>query len=198
MDDRDNINDGCCDLQETKKRHKINLNNNLVAKLVLIAVSAFIFISIIRKCYPEETGFLIAYSVIFIIFPVIYLFGSSNSSKTKILNTSVTYSTQDMTGIQYEYYVANKLQSMGYRNIRVTRGSGDHGADILAISPDRKKCAIQCKHYAGKVGNKAVQEAHAGASYYKCDRAIVITNSLYTKQAIQDAKMIGVVLISRF
>lgn len=107
-------------------------------------------------------------------------------------------SPDDMTGSQYEQYVAEKLRDMGYRKIKFTPASGDHGADIIAVAPDGVQCAVQCKRYAKKVGNKAIQEALAGAAYYGCERAIVATNNQFTPQAIHDAETVGVVLFAEF
>jgi hypothetical protein len=78
----------------------------------------------------------------------------------------------------------------------VTQGSGDYGIDILA----RRKnvtYAIQCKRWQASVGVKAVQEAGLGADYYHCDAAAVITNSTYTKQAVNLAEKTGVRLWGR-
>jgi len=55
--------------------------------------------------------------------------------------------------------------------------------------------AVQAKCYAGSVGNAAVQEAHAGKSFYGCDSSIVITSSVFTSGAIKLANAVGCVLI---
>lgn len=104
----------------------------------------------------------------------------------------------NMSGESYENYVASRLKELRYHSIETTKASGDHGADIIAYAPDGVKCAIQCKYYSKPVGNKAVQEALAGMVFYKCDRAIVITNNTFTKQAVEDANRMGVDLMSRF
>ena len=59
------------------------------------------------------------------------------------------------------------------------------------------KYGIQCKNYTGKIGNTAVQEAYAGKSFYDCDIAVVLTNSTFTKSAVQLAESIGVMLWDR-
>lgn len=103
-----------------------------------------------------------------------------------------------VSGEDYEKYVASQLRKQGYHSVKITKASGDHGADIIAYAPDGVKCAIQCKYYSKPVGNKAIQEALAGAVFYECNRAIVITNTTFTKQAIEEAKKIGVKLIAGF
>ena len=93
-------------------------------------------------------------------------------------------------GHQYEYRCADRLKRKGFNKVTVTRGSGDQGIDILAYK-DGKKYGIQCKYYTSPVSNKAVQEAFAGAKYYGCDVAAVMTNSTFTKSANGD--IIGIV-----
>lgn len=98
-----------------------------------------------------------------------------------------------MDGKQFEHYCAYLLEKDGFRDVNVTKASGDHGIDILA-KKDNLSYAIQCKRYSGSVGNKAVQEAFTGKALYHADIAVVITNSTFTKQAIEDAQSLGVEL----
>ena len=96
-------------------------------------------------------------------------------------------------GHQYEYRCADRLKRKGFNKVTVTRGSGDQGIDILAYK-DGKKYGIQCKYYTSPVSNKAVQEAFAGAKYYGCDVAAVMTNSTFTKSAKELAEKTNVLL----
>ena len=96
-----------------------------------------------------------------------------------------------MNGYQYESKCAQLLRNEGYTNVEVTPGSGDQGIDIIAHK-DGKKYGIQCKYYEGSVGNKAVQEVYAGAAYYDCDVAMVITNATLTAPAQTLATKLGV------
>lgn len=102
----------------------------------------------------------------------------------------------EMDGHDFEYYCAELLRQNGFTGVQVTVGSGDHGADILA-SKAGVKYAIQCKRAQGSVGNKAVQEAFTGKAFYRTDKAVVFTNSYFTKQAVNDAARIGVELWDR-
>jgi predicted RecB family endonuclease len=97
-------------------------------------------------------------------------------------------------GNNYEHYVAEVLKNQGYTNVQVTKQSGDYGVDVLA-QKGRDRYAVQCKHYSDPVGVKAVQEVHSGMMYYKCDRAMVVTNSSFTKPAMQMAHKLGVELV---
>lgn len=69
--------------------------------------------------------------------------------------------------------MAQVLRDNGFRHVEVTVECGDQGVDILAVRGG-KTYAIQCKNYAGAVGNTAVQEAYAGAEYYGCDIPVVV------------------------
>ena len=86
-----------------------------------------------------------------------------------------------MDGLQFEHRCAELLRYRGFHKVAVTKGSGDQGVDILA-QKNGIKYGIQCKYYSYPVGNKAIQEAYAGADFYDCDVAMVMTNSTFTRQ----------------
>lgn len=101
-----------------------------------------------------------------------------------------------MDGIEFEQFFANLLWNSGYTNVEVTSASGDYGVDILANKAGIKY-AIQCKRYSNSVGIDAIQQVYAGASYYKCDVAVVVTNSTFTKAATNTANSLDVLLWDR-
>lgn len=102
---------------------------------------------------------------------------------------------QTMNGWDYEYYVAGKLEEAGYINIEVTPGSGDYGADILCLTRDGIRVAVQCKKYNDHpVGVKAVQEILGAMSYYRCHAGIVVGISGFTNSARRMAEETGVLL----
>lgn len=105
---------------------------------------------------------------------------------------------EDMSGYEYEEFVAQRLREEGYHKVKVTQKSGDYGADIIAVDKKGRKTAIQCKKYKKPVGIKAVQEVNSARLYYNCDRAIVITNSTFTPNAKELAKSNKVDLIENF
>ena len=101
-----------------------------------------------------------------------------------------------LTGIEFEKFCAYILSKNGFENIKITPPSGDHGIDVIA---ERKEVsyAIQCKCYSGNVGNSSVQQAHTGRTLYKKDIAVVMTNSHFTSQAIEEAEVLNVKLWDR-
>lgn len=98
-----------------------------------------------------------------------------------------------LDGPEFEAYVALVLEDNGFKHVELTKGSGDQGVDILA-ERNGKSYAIQCKNYAGAVGNFAVQEAFAGAQHYGCDLAAVICPGTFTRGAKELAATTGVLL----
>lgn len=102
----------------------------------------------------------------------------------------------NMDGHEFEYFCADILKNNGFRNVKVTRGSGDFGVDIVAQYKD-KKYAIQCKCYSHKLDNSPIQEVVAGMSSYGCNTAAVMTNQFFTEPAKVLAKRNNVELWDR-
>lgn len=96
-------------------------------------------------------------------------------------------------GIDFEHWCAARLEEQGWK-VRVSKASGDQGIDIEAMK-DGRLVAIQCKRYSQPVGNKSVQEAYAGATHYRANKAVVIGTGGYTRAAIELAANTGVILI---
>lgn len=101
-----------------------------------------------------------------------------------------------LSGIDFEKFVAKLLECLDYDYVITTKESGDYGLDIIAVK-DNIKYGFQCKNYKETVGNKAIQEAYSGKSYYSCHVAIVITNNYFTPNAIRQAEKNNVVLWDR-
>lgn len=97
-------------------------------------------------------------------------------------------------GHSFERWVTEALVGYGWQ-AELTAAGRDQGIDVTA-SRNGKKVGLQCKLYSSSVGNKAIQEAHAGKVYYGLDAAAVITNSSYTSSARDLAAMTGVKLLS--
>ena len=101
-----------------------------------------------------------------------------------------------MEGHIFENFCAVLLEKNGFRDVTVTRGSGDYGVDITARYHNRIY-GIQCKRYANTVGINAVRDVLGGYDYYNCDIVAVLTNSTFTPQAITQADISGVKLWDR-
>jgi len=128
----------------------------------------------------------LAYVVVGIVFVVLIVHQGKTNPAPRYRN-----------GYEYEKYVAWRLRNAGFMDVRVTKGSGDFGADILCRDGSGRLVAVQCKMYNGTVGVKAVQEAVAGMKYYHGERAMVVTTGIFTAQARQAAMRMGVELRER-
>ena len=105
------------------------------------------------------------------------------------------YHIDAMNGYDFEKFLADVFRTSGY-DVEETKLSGDQGADLFAAKFG-KKVVIQAKNYSGSVGNTAVQEAISAKNFYGCDEAMVVTNSYFTKSAIELANATSVRLIGR-
>lgn len=101
-----------------------------------------------------------------------------------------------MDGSEFEYFCAGLLRRNGFSNVRVTSQSGDQGVDILATK-NNIHYAIQCKRYKKALNNGPIQEVHAGKAYYGCDVGVVMTNSYFTRSAVDLARSTGTLLWDR-
>jgi HJR/Mrr/RecB family endonuclease len=117
------------------------------------------------------------------------LLSSFQNRRNRLLSTD----WRCMRGIPFENFLCEIFRELGFQ-CHLTKSSGDQGVDLIASLGDLR-LAIQAKGYAESVGNKAVQEAHAGMTFYKCNRAIVITNSAFTSSAVELAVRLNCRLI---
>lgn len=100
-----------------------------------------------------------------------------------------------MSGEQFEEFLAECFQRLGYE-AKTTPTTNDFGADLI-LTKDGTKTVVQAKRYQGKVGNSAVQEVVAAIQYYGANEAIAITNSQFTSNARELAKVNNVQLWER-
>jgi restriction system protein len=92
-----------------------------------------------------------------------------------------------MSGAEFEQFLVQLFRKLGYQ-ARHVGSSGDFGADLI-LEKDGVQVAVQAKNYeSGRVGNDAVQQAIAGATYHRCEEAMVVTNALFTHAAREQAE----------
>ena len=97
------------------------------------------------------------------------------------------------TGEAFELYLKEIFINLGYK-VELTKASGDQGADLVIIK-NEIKTVVQAKFYSNTVGNKAVQEVVGAIKFYNADRGMVITNSTFTKSAIELADANSIELV---
>lgn len=105
------------------------------------------------------------------------------------------YTIDSMSGYDFEDFLVKLFAVLGY-DVEETRKSQDQGADLF-VSKFGKKMVIQAKNYKDNVGNAAVQQVISAKAFFNCDEAMVITNSYFTRSAIELAGNTQVTLMDR-
>ncbi len=166
-------------------------NKNFVFDL-LVSILTVPFLIVCFLIYKIVDNILISLLITAVLFVVVGGFLLSKVFKRPSANLSI----DSMEGHDFEYWCADLLRRNGFVQVDVTRGSGDQGVDVIAVK-DGKKYAIQCKRYNQKLGNKPVQEVHAGKTIYGCNVAVVMTNNYFTDGGKEAARALGVELWDR-
>lgn len=147
-------------------------------------------------------------AIVYLVKGIIYLIALASNEKAKrdeekrykdLLNTNIQeqlIKVDNLEGLQFEKYIGELLKKIGFKNVLVTKGSGDFGADIVA-EKDGNKYAFQCKRFSSTIGPKPIGEVLRGMNKYKCNKGVVITNNYFTNQAIQEAEVSNVELWDR-
>ncbi|MCR4275501.1 MAG: restriction endonuclease [Candidatus Wolfebacteria bacterium] len=115
----------------------------------------------------------------------------------KVIRDSISLNPKkftDLSGPEFENLLYRLFEAMGY-TVQPTGKTGDQGGDLIA-NLNGQRLVIQAKCYSGTVGNKAVQEAIAAKRIYDCNRIVVATNSSFTKEAFELARVWNVELVS--
>ena len=105
-----------------------------------------------------------------------------------------------MTGTEFEQFVEKLFNTLDQDNIiRIDTpgGTGDQGCDLIVRYKNGVILGIQCKRYAEKVNNKAVQEIVTAKAIYKLTDLMVVTNNHFLPSAIEAAKAHKVKLYDR-
>jgi hypothetical protein len=100
-----------------------------------------------------------------------------------------------LRGIAFEQFLVEVFEALGFV-VETTKASGDQGVDLIAMR-DELRIAIQAKGYGGSVGNDSVQQAYTGMAFYRCNRCVVVTNSEFTRAAVEVADRVSCILIDR-
>lgn len=109
--------------------------------------------------------------------------------------------TDMMSGPEFEQWFARILVASGFRNVMVCGGSGDRGADVLAIAPDGRRVVVQCKRQSpnNRVGSAAIQRfAGTCRDIHGGEICMLVTNSFFTAgDGIQIARQLNITLVDR-
>ena len=176
------------------RRKKASTAEAIVSLYGMLGVA--LFFSLLLE---STQGLLISLTSIIglIIIQIIYYRGKRIDHQNYIneLQASDMAAVDLMTGREFELYLEVLFQNLGYAAEQLPT-SKDFGADLILVTGD-KRIAVQAKRYKGNVGNRAVQMILGAKRYYDCDEAWIVSNSFYTKAAIQMAVKTDVRLYDR-
>lgn len=100
-----------------------------------------------------------------------------------------------MDGHEFEEFLFDLFTRLGYQ-VERKKKSGEQGLDLL-LERHGERIACQVKRRKKPVGNKAIQEVIAARENYRCQRALVVTNSTFTLPAKQLAARCNIELWNR-
>ena len=101
-----------------------------------------------------------------------------------------------LSGSGFEKLLYRLFEAIGYK-VELIGHSGDQGGDLIA-NKEGERILIQAKCYRDwSTGNAAVQQVVGAMKLYDCNRAMVITTSHFTTEAISLAKANKTELVSK-
>lgn len=98
------------------------------------------------------------------------------------------------TGEEFELYLQNLFRELNYK-VKHCGKSGDQGGDLI-VKKGNITYVIQAKYYTHKLDNTPIQEVVGAIRFYNANRGVVITNSTFTKKAIELANTNKIILIN--
>ena len=168
-------------------RRKGDVRLTLISLLV-VAITVYSHILVAERVAYGLGGLIIAY--------LIYVKAYPTARRWLRINKNNSMSDVDrMSGLEFEKFIAHLLKKQGYTGVRLTE-KYDYGVDIVAVK-DGIRWGIQVKRYSGLVKAEAVRQVVTALTKYQCDRAMVISNSSYSKVAIDLAMHNSCVPIGR-
>ncbi|MCP2334719.1 restriction endonuclease [Actinomadura rupiterrae] len=94
-----------------------------------------------------------------------------------------------MSGDQFEELTARLLERDDFRRVEVVGRAGDRGVDVLALAPDGRELAVQCKRQARAVTADRVRNLIGAVhSTYAGRVGVLVTNNHFTAQARDEAR----------
>ncbi len=98
------------------------------------------------------------------------------------------------TGEEFELYLQNLFRELNYK-VKHCGKSGDQGGDLI-VKKGNITYVIQAKYYTHKLDNTPIQEVVGAIRFYNANRGVVITNSTFTKKAIELENTNRIILIN--
>ena len=179
-----------------RRSRKRNNGNEGVLGLLALGVLAFIYTG--ADTFMAEYGHLLplAMAVGITVILLIAGFVIYRMRRAKHIYDSITVADVDtMEGLEFERYLADLLHKRGFTGIKLTERF-DYGIDIIAMK-DGLTWGIQAKRHKNLVKAEAVRQTYTAMKRYKCDRAMVVTSSVFSNPAKILAQDNNITLVDR-
>lgn len=151
---------------------------------------AKVFIDSIEQTYANAKSFWLTILIFLFLSLIIWIIKYIKLRNSKLADID------KMSGEEFENKLAISFRNKGYNVIQTGNRKGDYGVDLV-IDKEGVKTAVQAKRYKNIVGVNAVQEVVSGRLKYTCSKAIVVTNSDFSPQAYELARVNDVELWNR-
>lgn len=103
---------------------------------------------------------------------------------------SIGFDIDKLSGIEFENVCQVLVEKMGFTT-QTTKASGDGGIDLIAYNHQpllSGKYIIQCKRYAGSVGEPIIRDLYGVIMSERANKGILMTTCHFTKSAISFAE----------
>ena len=121
--------------------------------------------------------------------------GIQRYQRRKVLLESGIHVIDTMSGEEFEELLLTHYINLGYTG-KLTPETGDYGADLV-LEKDNQRIVVQAKRWKSVVGIEAVQQIIGAIKYYGAAKGMVITNSVFTENACELARVNSIELIDR-
>ena len=168
-------------IQRAKLEERIDLRSLIFWLLIVIFIFLLFWQPSLVLRIIGSIGILATFYLLFK-----HLIEKRNTKLKAIEKAQQTISEVDkMNWREFEKFVAEMFEKMGYEVKRLGGWGGDYGADLIATDPKtRTRYAVQAKKWMRfKVGTSAIKEVLLAWSVYDCDAGIVVTNNYFTERA---------------
>ena len=140
------------------------------------------------------TGVMVLGAVVLVVAAIAGL-GGRGAREREAYQRSGMAAVDAMTGRQFQVLLENFFANKGYRVARLGVRR-DFGTGLL-LDDTHGRTVVQVKRWTGMVGHDAVQQAAVAKAHYGASRALVVTSSNYSQDAVTVANSNGVTLWNR-
>ena len=117
-------------------------------------------------------------------------FYDGHNARVQSENRQAYEGIDTLSGIEFEHVCKRLLENMGF-TVETTKTSGDGGIDLIGYNTQpllSGKYIIQCKRYAGSVGEPIIRDLYGVATSERANKGILITTGHFTKSAVSFAE----------